>query len=184
MRHKSHESSNSANMCSQYEMNDQICEQFQSNTISDEKKTNNCLLSSLDQVLCILSQKSCSQFLFESQDKKLSLFIKLINSDLIVTNLSNQLSASLNDQTFKLDFRNVTNVLYKVFQTNDKEEVHKSQLEELCSYRLSFSVEWFRIEIKLFSTLLKTLICSTKSMLPMETRFQNHSSLFVGYLDF
>jgi hypothetical protein len=156
----------------------------ESTTISTNSQLNSyCLITSFDQILWLLSQKSCSKFLFESEDKNLNLFLKRINLDLIYTNYKNSLSPQSDHQILKLTFRNSTNFLYKLFKIDSKEDEHKTQLEEILTYRLSFEVEWFRIERNLLVTLIRRLISSTKSLLPLETRSQTDSHLFLGYID-
>ncbi|CAG2161346.1 unnamed protein product [Oppiella nova] len=73
------------------------------------------------------------------------------------------ISDSLDEsKVYGINFANKTSVFYNVFKANDGEVS-----AELNRYRFAFDVQWFPIETQLLMSLFRTLIESTKSVLPL-----------------
>lgn len=131
----------------------------------------NCL-NSFEQIMAILyeANQNDSKFLFESSDKKHSLYIRsIVNPNWIVS--SHEIDNPKKKDKIQLNFISVISVYYKLFNHQDNELSNY-----LTQIRHSFDVNWFKIEVIVFTKLVKSLICSTKSILPIELRFEDISS--------
>lgn len=150
-----------------------------SDKISDESddrslKTLSPVLTSLDQILRLMSERSDNKFLFESDDKKFSLYLNILNDEFIVSSISHQIESMAD---IELTLANKTSLFYKVFRS------HKSLTDsQLNSYRFAFDVQYFMLESQLFETLLNSLVESTKTVLPLGLRYNIESALYFGYL--
>ena len=162
--------------CPEQKKFDDMCRQLNATTIdgsSDRLRDLRPVLSTFDQIIGLLNEKNDSKFLFESKDKKFSLFLNIFNNQMIITSITNELKTN---SDFLLKFFNKTSVFYKVFKTDEK-EVNS----ELNRYRFAFDVRFFVTESQVMKTLMKTLIDSTKSVLPLDVRFDKDFEMFFGY---
>ena len=136
----------------------------------------NCL-NSFEQIMAILYQanQNDSKFLFESSDKKHSLYIRsIVNPNWIVS--SHEIGNPKKKDKIQLNFISVISVYYKLFNHQDNDLSNY-----LTQIRHSFDVNWFKVKVIVFTELIKSLICSTKSILPVELRFENISSELNSY---
>ena len=156
---------------------EELCHQLSTSTICDKKGVVPQLcpvLSNFDQIIKLLNETNDTKFLFESEDKKFSLILNVFNKEMILSSISAEIQMN---SDFLVNFCNKTAVYYKIVKNCEKKVD-----SELNKYRFAFDVRFFLIEIKVMVTLIKTLVDSTKSVLPLDLRFENDFQLFFGYI--
>ena len=186
-----HNHSHGPEECRQRKKFDEVCQRLNTLSMTSEDNSNDSsntsnnsydrslrslgpVLTSLDQIFQLLSDRSDNKFLFDSEDKKFSMYLNILSDEFIVSSFSHQIESNTD---IELTFENKSSVFYKVFQC------HKSETNrQLNSYRFAFDIHYSMLASELFDTVLKTLLDSTRSVVSLGLRYDIESALYFGYL--